>query len=437
MRTSLGVALVCIACSSKPNETANRVASHEPPSSAAMTPQKLAGSMSFDRDLNRSRAAIQFHQDRVKAAPTSPTAYSRLASSFVVLGKLTGDYRFFDQAEEALERGFAVAKQKGSPGPLLERAALHFTLHRNGEALRDLDALERGLVRRSRPSTILGLRGSIAFHSGEYETAQTLLERSVEIEPTPQSLSRLALYHWKTGRFDEAERLYDEAESRYHGRAGEPRVFFDLVRGLMDLERGRLKDALAHYERGNERMPGYWLLEEHIAEAKSELGFIDEAERLYAGVVEKTTSPELMAAYAGVLDARGKDKLAAQWLERARAGFDAHLKQWPSAASGHALEFYLEHGPAERALELAQRNFELRPGGEAAVLLAKAHLAVDDVVAACAVLAKVEASPYRTAEFHAVAFEAYLRGGNRGRAEREKLKALSLNPTLTLAANLD
>ena len=51
-------------------------------------------------------------------------------------------------------------------------------------------------------------------------------------------------------------------------------------------------------------------------------------------------------------------------------GFDARLAAQPEAAGGHALDFFLEHGPPDRALVLAEANAALRPNAEAMAQLA-------------------------------------------------------------------
>src|SRR5690606_4698872 len=75
----------------------------------------------------------------------------------------------------------------------------------------------------------------------------------------------------------------------------------------------------------------------------------------------------------------------------------------PEASYGHALAHFLEHGTAERALELARANHALRPGGEATVLLAQALYRSGRIEEARGHLEALLRTPYRTAALHATA----------------------------------
>jgi hypothetical protein len=73
---------------------------------------------------------------------------------------------------------------------------------------------------------------------------------------------------------------------------------------------------------------------------------------------------------------------AREWRARAEARYDELLARHQEAFADHAAEFWLEAGAdPHRALSLAKANLEVRQTSRAHDLMARATLAVADVVA--------------------------------------------------------
>jgi tetratricopeptide (TPR) repeat protein len=198
----------------------------------------------------------------------------------------------------------------------------------------------------------------------------------------------------------------------------------ELQRGLLDLDRGRYADAAAHYRAADERFSGWWLIEEHLAEALSALGRTNDAERIYRDVVARTGHPEMLDALSGIVENEGE---AEALRDRAREGFEDRLARLPSAATGHALEFFLVNEPA-RALALALRNVETRPGAVPRLRLAQAYAANGLLAEADGELASLLSSHYRSAELHATAALVYRARDQLDNADRERRHAEEINP---------
>jgi tetratricopeptide (TPR) repeat protein len=101
-------------------------------------------------------------------------------------------------------------------------------------------------------------------------------------------------------------------------------------------------DALAHFERANDEMPGWWLIEEHIAEANAQLGNTDRALAMYTDILKRSDDPEFMDAVARIYRDRGNAAEAALWIAKAKAGHAARIALFPEAAAGHA-ETHITH----------------------------------------------------------------------------------------------
>jgi len=80
------------------------------------------------------------------------------------------------------------------------------------------------------------------------------------------------------------------------------------------------------------------------------------------------------------------------------------------------------------ALELALANHALRPGGEAHVLLARAHLKAGQPAEALAVAERALATPYRTAGLHDVAAKAHAALGHKAESEAQISLCYAINP---------
>lgn len=341
-----------------------------------------AGATDYDREL----AGLK---------PSAPVSIEQSIGRLYRRASLTGDFADFRAAETAMEQGLEQL------GPLqdlyLLRAQFHFKLHRLAAARDDL----------SRAPDLAGspdaaaLRADLALQEGRYEAARQGYERLVRENRTWDNLARLAYYLGKTGEVERADQLYAEAQDELTAKEMRSFAWVELQRGLLDLDRGRDEPALAHFRRADRAYSGYWLIEEHIAEALGRLGRTEEAIALYRKVVEKTHNPEFLSALARLLENR--DSAAAAALDReAERRFEEQSALYPEAAAGHFLQYLLERRePGPRLLALALRNVEIRPNAESKLLLARAYWKLNQpgsVPAIRALVTEIRETPWRTAE---------------------------------------
>lgn len=380
----------------------------------------------FADAVQASERRIRRAERLVRAAPQSWIRKGELAGAHLQHARLTGDYDRFADAEQAVEQAFELTG--GRMGPHLVRAELNYALHRFDRVARDLEMPERVARHQGDGATlaaIASLRAALAMQSGRYAEAEALSLESVARKRGYANLSRLADYHWKTGAFDEAERGFSEALALLPADAHEAKAWVHLQLGLMDLERGAYRDALAHYEEGRRAFPGWWLVDEHIAEIHAIEGRTGRAAAQYRDLVDRTGEPELMDALAELTE---RDE-SSSWQRRSRAAYEARLARFPEASYGHALGHFLEHGDAPaRALELAEANAKLRPNGQAQTLLAQALLAAGRENEARDVVERVLATEWVSAETHATAAIIFASSGLPHEAREQRNLALAINP---------
>ncbi len=102
------------------------------------------------------------------------------------------------------------------------------------------------------------------------------------------------------------------------------------------------------------------------------------------------------------------------------------MKRYPHAMTGHALDYYLEKGDVAKALELARKNHQVRPGGEAKVKLACALVLNAEFAEARSVIEAALASPFDPAQLHATASVIYGKSGDAAKAKKHADRANAL-----------
>jgi tetratricopeptide (TPR) repeat protein len=343
------------------------------------------------------------------------------ARAWLFRARLTGSYDDYSAAEGALRRSESMAAPR--TGPHMTGAMLSFSMHRLSAAENYLDQIAGYAIppRGADLAETHAFRGDIAFYRGDYSGALLHYDEADGIARGTADFRR-AIYHSKTGRPDLSERYIDRAEVQLVNRTRQNLSFFELHRGILDLDRGRLEDALVHFRRADNIFPGSWLIEEHIAEVATLKGDLETAEKLYSNIVHRTGHPEFIDALAGIAAERGDDGARKRLTDIAARAWTKRLKQFPEAAYGHALDHCIGKEDWACALNLAQRNHDARPYGEAKIALARALLGSGRKAEAKAMIEAVLASPWRTTELHRTAAEIYsAEGMTVAAAEQDRL----------------
>jgi tetratricopeptide (TPR) repeat protein len=347
-----------------------------------------ARSSSYDAEIARLEAQI----DEAATAPVDLESATKHAFFSYRKATLTGEYADFQAAEKAIEA--AIAAVGPSEDLLFLEASFHFRVHRLARARETLARMgERAGAPRMR-----AFAADLAYQEGRYAEVGEGYRAALRHARTWDNLARLAFFESRTGNLAAAEKLYLEAQDELTVKEMRSWAWVELQRGLLDLDFGRPAKALEHYRRAEEGYSGWWLIEEHIAEALGQLGRRQEAIELYRRILEKNRSPEFLSALAALLEE--SDPAAAAELDReALASFEKQSALYPEAALGHYLEHRLDRGAPDRGLlEMARRNVALRPGGEARLLLARAYAKMGESELAKEELEAIEATPWRMPE---------------------------------------
>jgi tetratricopeptide (TPR) repeat protein len=275
-----------------------------------------------EREQQRGFAAALAEVDR-RLADAQALARERdrwpdhelVAQLYIERARLSGAVEDWAAASRTLETAFSLAP--AGSGPILTRAELDLSLHQ-------LERAEAALAQLDQAAILTGsdrlratvARAELAAQRDRLDVAAQAYAEAVSLGAEPGAYAaQLALLDRKQGRFDEALAKLEQARSESRNDRG--RAWAMLQAGLVEWERGRPEAALAHYDAAAQQFPGWWLIDEHRAEALTALGRAEEAEAIYLSVVERTNGPEFMDALAKLALARNDPERARAWTDAA------------------------------------------------------------------------------------------------------------------------
>lgn len=315
----------------------------------AFSPRDVAsstpvGGTTYATGLTDLNAQIVAAEARIARQPDSWMDVERAANAHLARGRYCDRWDDYATADSLMTHAFEVAPE--GTGPFLGRARLNFTMHRFSKVEGDLERAESQILLNPRTqSEIDALRADAALEQGRLDVAVAAYRRAVGAQRNFDSLARLAGGLAKSGSLHDADATYVQAADALPRSATRERAWVSLQRGLVALQGHDLKSALHHYAEAKAQFPGWWLADEHIAEALKLEGHDERALAIYQDVLARTGDPEFMDAMARIYRDRGDLMSAHEWIIRAKHGHAARLARFPEAAAGHAAQHVKDFGP--------------------------------------------------------------------------------------------
>lgn len=425
LKLTIATAVIAFAVSALIAQIDFRGGKPKPPP-PVVTQQAPASRPSYASLLVDVDQRIEAMQARATTRPKDWLIRQHLGTALFERAGLTNQVEDLARVQAVLDEAFAIVP-KGA-GPVVLAARFNFSIHRLGVTEEYLDMIDRFAVPRAEDTLVARmLRGEVALQRGEYEVALKDLTEVAEVAPAVGNPA-LALYHAKTGNPDKAAALLEDALAGTATNDPRRRAWMELQLGLIALERGQFQVAMDHLQDADRELAGWWLVQEHIAEVHNRRSAHDKAIAIYEELVRTVDLPQHMDALAGLYRHTGAPEKAAELIARADARWEQQLARFPESAMGHGLQHHLQFGTPQRALELALANHAARPGGDAQVLLARAHLKAGQPAEALAVAERALATPYRSAALHDVAAKAHAALGHTAAAEEQVALCFAINP---------
>jgi tetratricopeptide (TPR) repeat protein len=230
-------------------------------------------------------------------------------------------------------------KLLSNPGDLyLLKAHAAFKLHR----LADVDAMLRNVSSVYESDEGRLIRADLDFQHGRYQMAENGYIGVLQRERSWGALARLAHLRGKMGDVTGADRLYEEAEDQLTAKEMRSYAWLEVQRGFLDFARGQYGEARLHYRRADAAHPGYWLVEEHIAELFGAEGRYEEAAAIFERVVSTIERPDLEQAIGELYELAGSMEAAAYWKKRALTAYLQSARRGEVHFYHHLIDYYTD-----------------------------------------------------------------------------------------------
>jgi len=355
--------------------------------------------------------------------PANTVVVKRLAGALYQRGRYRGDPHEIARALDVAS--VCVRAAPGDASCLLLRAEASQSLHRFAAARADVT---RAASLGAEPARVRALEADLDWNDGLYERAIPAIREARRRAPSTATWLREAQLEHELGDEAAADRAFEAAEDTIVDTSPLVVAHLDVQRGIQKVDVGELDAACVFFREAVARTPDGVAANEHLAEALRLLGKNDEAARIYERVTALSEDPEFLHALAELRAISGDTEAARALGVRARDGYERLLRELPEAMYWHASEHYLATGDTSRAHELLQKNVVLRPNATSFVALARAELALGDVPAAKANVARALEMPLVSAALYATASRVYAAEGDEARAEVYRARALRVSP---------
>jgi tetratricopeptide (TPR) repeat protein len=318
--------------------------------------------------LGNLQAQIEGQERQARTGLLTVSDQAELVDLVALRGHVLGRIADYEWAEERAEQLTRDAPTDGVA--FLARARAWATFHRFADALIDLELAQR----LGADPTVVGAERAAIFQAvGRYDEALSFFREAAERRADFSCLGALAALHAERGDVATAERIFDEARTRYRSASPFPLALLDFRRAQMWLQQGDLHRAHAWLSATHRRLPGYAPVQGHLAEVEAALGRHDSAIALLRPLTISSDDPDYAGQLARILSEAGRVAEARGWRDQAAARYDELVARHPAAFADHAAEFWLDvGGNPDRARSLAMRNLEVRQTPRARELLARA-----------------------------------------------------------------
>lgn len=282
------------------------------------------------------------------------------------------DYELADALSAKVVKGLPKSHEAH-----LARALAHGALHRFDAELAELD---EAAALGAPAERVAAARANVFLATGRYDAADELIPPAVATSRPAQLVSRAVLLG-RMQKNDEAERLFDRARTAIVDVSPFPVAWMDFQRATLLEADGKTVQARAYFAEATEAIPAYVHASVHLAKADAP----DVAIRRLEALRTAGTDADVLAALADAYRAANRDADAQRMAGEARARYDELVAKHPEAYLDHAARFFLGAGnDPKKALDLAEKNAQLRPTEEAIDLWMAAAAAVVDRPRICA-----------------------------------------------------
>lgn len=360
----------------------------------------------------------------IEKSPASAEAHLQAASAYINAARRSGDFGINAHAKKAVERALEISPDDVQARKL--KATLHLTYHEFAEALK----LGEEIAASGPPDAfVLGVITDAHTQLGNYSQAVETAQRMVDTKPNSQSYSRVALLRGLHGDTGGAAEMFKLAARTADPADREAQAWTLSQLGDLYWRSGRLDDAEKVYDEALALLPDYYLAAAGKGRVRAAKGDLASAASLLSGVAERSPHTGYAILLGDIYNRMGQSESAKRLYalaDNAEVLGDFH--------DAHRVALYWADSDQnlDKALEIAEADYADLKDVYAADILAWCLYKKGRFEEARA--KSNEAMRIGTKDavlfYHAGMIELAL--GNRDKAERLLRSAMELNPSFDL-----
>jgi tetratricopeptide (TPR) repeat protein len=296
---------------------------------------------------------VQAAERLIQRQPQLARGYNQLGAALIQKARETGDFNFYQRAEEAVRRSLALKADPAQNYDALRlRASLQLSQHRFAEAL----ALGQQLQKQHpRDHFVYGVLTDAHVELGQYPEAVAAADRMAELRPDATSYARIAYLRSLHGYTEAALEALQLAVRSANPQVPEGQAWYRVQLGNELLNAGRPVEAEREFDTALLVFPDYY--EALTAKARARVAAQDYPAAIdyYRRALARARQPE---AYIGLGDLYAKlgrtEEAERQYLlldasEHGSAGSGTHSRQYALFLANHGRKL-------AEALSLMQRE---------------------------------------------------------------------------------
>jgi tetratricopeptide (TPR) repeat protein len=324
---------------------------------AAPPPAAAAAPLSADLPAANTASLVRRLQLELRSRRNT-RGYTLLGIAYQQRARETGDPSYYRRSEGVLRR--ALARSPRDPFATGGLASLALSRHRFREALR-LGRRAHALA----PTIVqpYGIVGDALVELGRYREAFRSFDRMVALRPGLPSYSRISYARELLGDVSGALRAMDLARDAAAGQP-EPTAWTEVQLGKLELGRGRVGAAAAHFRASLAAFHGYVYGLDGLAQVEAAYGRYRSAIALERRAVDRVPLPQFVAVLGDLYHVSGHARKAR--LQYATIGVIGRLLRANGVRTDlETALFDIDHGiRLRRTVALARRAHRQRPSIE-------------------------------------------------------------------------
>lgn len=197
-------------------------------------------------------AEVAAAQKAIEMTPDVPQGYNRLAVAYIRRARETGDFSLNTKAETAVNRALEIKSDDADA--LRLKTSLHLTFHRFREALEFASNLQKQYPQ---DAFVYGVLTDANVELGNYEKAVEAAQTMVDLKPNSSSYARVAHLRSLHGDFDGAIEMFKLAVQSSNPADKEAQSWNLVQIGDELWKSGKYSEAEKIYDEALQRLPNY------------------------------------------------------------------------------------------------------------------------------------------------------------------------------------